>query len=98
MDGLTQNTTSGTTNAQSSSSSGCPPPHHRRDTNSAVKTQAQVEAAQHASLLVVGDMLEHTRNFMLPRFDEVCRAVLALKDHPKALLRLEVVRLIVSER
>jgi FKBP12-rapamycin complex-associated protein len=59
-------------------------------------TQSQAEAAQHSSLLIVGDMLECAGTFMLPRFDEVCNAVLALKFHSKELLRLEVVRLIVS--
>ena len=54
----------------------------------------ETEAQQHSSLLVVSDMLLHCGNFMLPRFDEVCCAVLELTDHLKALLRLEVVRLI----
>eukprot|EP00957_Ditylum_brightwellii_P014354 1080232-Ditylum_brightwellii.AAC.1 len=51
------------------------------------------ETAQHGSLLIIGDMLDHTGDFMLPRFDEVCRAVLDLSKHPKALVRLEVIRL-----
>lgn len=56
---------------------------------------AQAEAAsQHGSLLVVSSMLAYTRNFMLPRYEEVCRSVLAFTDCPKALIRLEVVRLI----
>jgi serine/threonine-protein kinase mTOR len=56
---------------------------------------AQAEAAsQHGSLLVVSSVLAYTRNFMLPRYEEVCRAVLAFTDCPKALIRLEVVRLI----
>ncbi len=59
-------------------------------------TQSQAEAAQHTSLLIAGDMLEYAGAFMLPRFDEICDAVLALKTHSKELLRLEVVRLIVS--
>ena len=65
--------------------------------NSSTQTkQAQMEAAQHSSLLIVGDMLDCAGTFMLPRFEEVCNAVLALKCHPKEVLRLEVVRLIVS--
>jgi FKBP12-rapamycin complex-associated protein len=65
--------------------------------NSSIQaTQAQVEAAQHSSLLIVGDLLERSGSFMLPRFDEVCKSVLALRSHPKELIRLEVVRLIVS--
>ena len=57
---------------------------------------AETEAKQHAALLVIGDLLELPLDFMLPRFDEVCVSVLGLKDHAKALIRLEVVRLIVS--
>ena len=52
------------------------------------------EAAQHGSLLVVGTMLATTRDFMLPRFEEVCRAVLRFTSNPLSLIRLEVVRLI----
>jgi len=63
----------------------------------ALLSQAEIEAAQHASLLVIGDLLDLPLDFMLPRFDEVCKASLALKEHPKALIRLEVIRLIVSE-
>ena len=57
---------------------------------------AEIEAAQHAALLVVGDLLEIPLDFMLPRFDEVCKATLSLMDHPKALIRVEVIRLLVS--
>lgn len=59
---------------------------------------AHIIAAQHASLLIVGDMLTSVGTFMLPRFDEVCECVLDLKLHKKELLMLEVVRLIVSFR
>lgn len=52
------------------------------------------EASQHGSLLVVSTMLAYTGDFMLPRYEELCRAVLAFQDHPKALIRLEVVRLL----
>jgi serine/threonine-protein kinase mTOR len=52
------------------------------------------EAAQHGSLLVVSTMLAYTRDFMIPRFEEVCRAVLRFTNHPKYLIRLEVVRLL----
>ena len=57
-------------------------------------TIAAAEAAQHGSLLVVGTMLATTRDFMLPRFEEVCRAVLQFTSNPLSLIRLEVVRLI----
>jgi FKBP12-rapamycin complex-associated protein len=64
--------------------------------NFVIESEAQITASQHASLLIVGDLMEHIGDFMLPRYNEVCGHVLALRDHPKALLRLEVVRLIVS--
>lgn len=55
---------------------------------------AAAEASQHGSLLVVGTMLAYTEDFMLPRFEEICRAVLSFTSNSKALIRLEVVRLI----
>lgn len=55
---------------------------------------AEAEAAQHGSLLVVATMITYTQDFMLPRFEEVCRAVLGFIDNSKALIRLEIVRLI----
>ncbi|KAL7500860.1 hypothetical protein ACHAWT_010361 [Skeletonema menzelii] len=48
----------------------------------------------HGSLLVVMEMLHHSRNFILPRFDEVCTAVLKFTRHPMALIRLELIRII----
>eukprot|EP00985_Skeletonema_marinoi_P034756 scaffold44750_cov204-Skeletonema_marinoi.AAC.1 len=48
----------------------------------------------HGSLLVVTEMLNHSRNFILPRFDEVCTAVLNFTRHPMALIRLELIRII----
>lgn len=50
--------------------------------------------AQHGSLLVMREMIDHTLDFMLPRFDEACHAVFKLCDHPKPLIRLEIIRLI----
>ena len=58
--------------------------------------RVDIEAKQHAALLVIGDLLDLPLDFMLPRFDEVCKATLGLKNHSKTLIRLEVVRLIVS--
>jgi hypothetical protein len=54
----------------------------------------RVEASQHGSLLVVATMIAQTRDFMLPRYDEVCRKVMDFMDHPKALVRLEVMKLL----
>lgn len=52
------------------------------------------EAQQHGSLLVVSTMVAHTRDFMLPRYEEVCQKVMGFTNHPKALMRLEVIRLL----
>ncbi|KAG7341979.1 phosphatidylinositol 3- and 4-kinase [Nitzschia inconspicua] len=54
----------------------------------------KAEALQHGSMLVVATMIAVTGDFMLPRFDEVCRRVMEFMSHPKALMRLEVVRLL----
>ena len=48
----------------------------------------------HGSLLLVTEMLNHSRNFILPRYDEVCAAVLKFTSHPMALIRLELIRII----
>ena len=61
------------------------------------QSQTQIinaEARYHGSLLVVASMLEYTRDFMLPRYDEVCESILKFTNHPKALIRLEVIRLV----
>jgi len=55
---------------------------------------AEAEASQHGSLLVVSTMLVYTGDFMLPRYNEVCESVIAFCSCPKALIRLEVIRLI----
>lgn len=55
---------------------------------------AQTDGIQHGSLLVVSCLIAYTGDFMLPRFDEVCTAVLAFTENPEPLIRLEVVRLI----
>ena len=55
---------------------------------------AKTESVQHGSLLVTSCMLAYTGDFMLPRFDEICTAVLAFTDSPQPLIRLEVVRLV----
>ena len=48
----------------------------------------------HGSLLAADKLLEHAKDFMLPRFDELCDAVIRVMDHPDALIRLGVVNLI----
>ena len=54
----------------------------------------RLEAGQHASLLVLREMLDHCRNFILPRLENCCDEVLELSGHQKALIRLETIRLI----
>jgi tetratricopeptide (TPR) repeat protein len=54
----------------------------------------KAEATQHGSLLVVSTMVAQTHDFMLPRYDEVCKKAMEFMTHPKALIRLEVIRLL----
>jgi hypothetical protein len=58
------------------------------------KATRRTEAAQHGSLLQLASMLEYADDFMHPRFDPVCTAVMKFTKHPKAVIRLEVIRLI----
>lgn len=55
---------------------------------------AEMEASRHGSLLAVSSMVAYTQDFMLPRFEEVCRAVLNCFTNPMSLIRLEVIRLL----
>lgn len=55
---------------------------------------AAAESSQHGSLLVVATLVAFTRDFMIPRIEEACREVLRFATHPKALIRLEVIRLL----
>lgn len=64
------------------------------DHATSASTMASVAMAAHGSLLVVSELLRHSRNFILPRYDEVCVAVLRFARHPLVLIRLEVMRLI----
>jgi hypothetical protein len=48
----------------------------------------------HGSLLVVREMLKHTGNFMLPRFKEVCKAIMQLKDHNSKCVRSAITALL----
>ena len=58
----------------------------------ALATAAAIRA--HGSLLVAAEMLRHSGNFVLPRYDELCVAVLNFMDHRLILIRLEVIGLI----
>jgi len=48
----------------------------------------------HGSLLVVSEMLKHTGDFMVPRFKEVCKAIMALQDHRSRVVRGTIASLI----
>lgn len=52
------------------------------------------EAARHGSLLAISSMVAYAQDFVLPRYEEICRDVLACAENPYALIRLEVIRLI----
>ncbi len=62
--------------------------------NRSPKSTAEAEQLNHGFLLTVTCMIQYGRDFVLPRFDEISEAVLAFTEHPKALIRLEVIRLI----
>jgi Domain of unknown function (DUF3385) len=70
----------------------------RGDTSASKKISPQVinemEASRHGSLLAVASMIAYTKDFMLPRFEEVSRAVLNCASCQQALIRLEVIRLL----
>ena len=51
-------------------------------------------AHKHGSLLILSTLITVARDFMRPRFEETCEFVLALKDHPHALIRLKILRFI----
>ncbi|CAM9734637.1 unnamed protein product [Choristocarpus tenellus] len=38
------------------------------------------EADAHGAILLVGSLLRHSGNFLMPRFIEVCDAVMSLKE------------------
>ena len=62
--------------------------------NSSIIGNIRLEAGQHASLLVLREMLDHCVDFIRARLEVSCDAVLELAHHPKALIRLEAIRLL----
>jgi hypothetical protein len=50
----------------------------------------------HGSLLVVAEALKYTGDFMIPRFKEVCKAIMALKDHKARIVRVSIITLLPS--
>jgi len=61
--------------------------------NANILGNIRLEAGQHASLLVLREMLDHCVDFIRPRLELSCDAVVELANHPKALIRLEAIRL-----
>ena len=47
----------------------------------------------HGSLLAVGELFHNTKDFMVPRFNEVCATVLKYRGHRDALVRCTVIAL-----
>lgn len=52
------------------------------------------KASVHGSLLILGELIQQTGNFMVPRFDEVCQTVLEHKSHSDKLVRIKVITLL----
>lgn len=50
----------------------------------------------HGSLLVVAEALKYTGDFMIPRFKEVCKSIMALKDHKARIVRASIITLLPS--
>lgn len=52
------------------------------------------EELVHGSLLVVAEMLKYTGDFMIPRFKEVCRSLMQLKNHKSKLVKQAIIDLL----
>eukprot|EP01041_Mallomonas_annulata_P001944 gene1944-3771_t len=48
----------------------------------------------HASLLVIRELLKHTGDFMIPRFKEICRAVMSVNHHRNRSVRAAIIQLL----
>jgi FKBP12-rapamycin complex-associated protein len=48
----------------------------------------------HGSVLVAREMLTHTGSFMLPRFKELCSAIIGLKEHKSLVVRAAIASLL----
>lgn len=56
--------------------------------------QKNTQESVHGSLLVIGEMIKHSDQFMVPRYTETCKAVLALKDHKSIVVRASLIQII----
>ena len=50
----------------------------------------------HGSLLVVTEMFKHTGDFMVPRFKEISKAILQLKEHRSKVVKSAIIQLLPS--
>ena len=50
----------------------------------------------HGSILVLTEVLKYTGDFMIPRFKEVCRNIMGLKDHKSRIVKSAIVTLLPS--
>lgn len=48
----------------------------------------------HGSLLVAKELLKHTGAFMIPRFKELCGAIVSMKDHKSIMVKVAIIKLI----
>jgi hypothetical protein len=48
----------------------------------------------HGSLLVARELLRHTGAFMIPRFKELCGAIMKMKDHKSTVVKIAIIKLI----
>ena len=52
------------------------------------------EETVHGSLIVVSEMLKHTGDFMIPRFKEISKAIISLKNHRSKAVRVTILQLL----
>lgn len=54
------------------------------------------EESVHGSLIVMAEVLKYTGDFMIPRFKEICRSIMLLKDHKSKIVRSAIISLLPS--
>ncbi|RYH28611.1 DUF3385 domain-containing protein [archaeon] len=54
------------------------------------------EESVHGSLIVIAEVLKYTGDFMIPRFKEVCKSIMQLKDHKSKIVRSAIISLLPS--
>lgn len=48
----------------------------------------------HGSLLILSELLKHTGDFMIPRFKEICKAIMTFKDHKSKIVKSAIINLL----